>query len=278
MRNIGFLLFFVLVAAEAKDLKTLVLVIASDDQPIYADFHRSWKSYMHLDSEHFESYFIRGNPDLPVEYEVVGDTIWTKTEENRVPGILHKTLVAFGAFFSRLGEFDYILRANLSSFFVFPRLLRFLETLPRENCYSGVYHGGQSRFPYFWSWVCGAGIIFSRDVVQLLVHNREVLLMAKLPDDMVIGSFLEQKKIPLIPGCYREIYSPRDWFEIQPIPEDVFHFRIKIDSADGARKWDGYLHAQLYHMFYGTTDPLQKKRDYSTCCTQGRAVYGQPHW
>lgn len=239
-----------------KELKTLVLIIASDNLPVYAGLKESWKSYMHLDPEHFECYFIRENVKLPTPYAIENDTIWCKTEENLVPGILNKTLLSFKALSPRLSEFDYVLRANLSSFFVFPRLLEFLKTLPRMSCYSGIHHGGGTPL-HTAGWVNGSGIIMSIDLVEMLASNSDSLfnLSPNTPmesvDDVAIGDFFARNGINILSGRYVEIYSASKWHEIKrKIPKDVFHFRI-ITPPPLRCKTDLRIHSQLLYMFYG---------------------------
>jgi len=237
----------ILISAEARELKTLVLVIASDNLPVYADFQKSWRSYMHSDPGHFESYFIKADPHLPTRYEIIGDTIWTQCEESHTPGLLNKTLIAFEAFASRLNEFDYVLRANLSSFFVFPRMLPFLETLPKQNCYCGIYHGGSSRFPHpQWKWANGSGIIFSPDLIKLLLSYKQVLFNSQVVDDVMFGVFFDH--LPIIPSRSVEIYTQFDWFNVvNQMPEDLFHFRIRVEPN---RSLDSYIHSHLLKRFY----------------------------
>ncbi|MCX6988703.1 MAG: hypothetical protein NTZ52_04285 [Chlamydiae bacterium] len=115
--------------------KVLVLIIASDNFPgvdlvfPYPELKKIWRSYMHT-NPNIEAYFIQGDPNLSSPYEIQGDVIWSKTEENLRPGILNKTLLSIECMLPRINEFDYVLRTNLSSFYVFPRLLHFLQTLP----------------------------------------------------------------------------------------------------------------------------------------------------
>src|SRR3990167_3166550 len=126
---------------EAKIPKLLVLIISSDNYPgspfphPYRQLQQVWSSYAHLDPSHVEAYFIRGNPNLTAEVELEGDVLWSRTEECVKPGILNKTILSMEYFLSRLHEFDYVLRTNLSSFYVMPKLLEFLKTLPKNGVY-----------------------------------------------------------------------------------------------------------------------------------------------
>lgn len=217
-----------------REPKTLVLIICSEGLPIYKEFKEVWRSYMHLDPDHFECYFIRANPRLCSETLIEKDEIWSKTEENLIPGILNKTLMSLELLLPRLHEFDFVLRTNLSSFFVFPNLLSFLRNVPREKLYCGIPH-------QFYNppnkWVCGAGIVLSIDLVRELVANKQSMMDLKgkgeldvdyYPDvdDVVIGNFFHQKGIQITPGKYLEIHN--NWEYVKDnIPDDIYHFRIK---------------------------------------------------
>lgn len=260
MKNWIFLCVFLFIRSltsnqlESREIKTLVLIIASDDSPLYAHFQRTWKSYMHLDPEHFECYFIRGNENLPTKYSIEGDTIWSKTKECMTPGVLNKTLLSFAALSSRIDEFDYILRANLSSFFVFPRLLEFLKTLPRQGCYSGIHHGkgGSAGAECLGKWVNGSGMILSVDLVKMLTKHFDALFNYQGPnDDVVIGAVFAMNNIPILLSRYLEIYELSTWNAVKnAIPPDVFHFRIRTEPQITREMVDGYIHSTLLTMFY----------------------------
>lgn len=47
-----------------------------------------------------------------------------------IPGILNKTVKGLEFLQPCFSDFDYILRTNLSSFYVFPKLLNFLHQAP----------------------------------------------------------------------------------------------------------------------------------------------------
>ena len=198
------------IAQEKRDLKILVLIISSDERHLYKKLQKIWKSYMHLDRKHVEAYFIKANRKLHEDFAIKGDVIWSKTKESFRPGILNKTLLTMQHLIPRIDEFDYILRTNLSSFYVFPKLLKFLETLPKKGCYCGAkltsYHGS----PFGW----GCGFILTPDLVKKLVQNKKNLLnMIYDNDDVVIGDFFHQKNIPIIPAPLMEIYSLVEWRE-----------------------------------------------------------------
>jgi hypothetical protein len=226
-------------------IRVLVLIIASDDQPVYPELQKIWRAYMHNDPEHVEAYFIRGNPHLSSSYKVEGDILWTPTAESIKPGILNKTILSLEAFLPRIREeFDYILRTNLSSFYVFPKLLEFLKTCPRKNFYGGSDIGHISTIG------SGCGFLISPDVAELLVRNKHHFLNNRSDyDDVIIGCFLGSRKIPLVHHKRITFTKLADW-QRQRNNLDAFHFRVK--NPDHLRlRDDVYIQAQLLNIFYG---------------------------
>lgn len=234
------------------DIKVLVLIIASDDLPVYLKEQKIWRSYMHYNPKHIEAYFIKGNPHLSNNYEIKGDTIWSKTEESLNPGILNKTVSSLEAMLPRMHEFDYVVRTNLSSFYVFPQLLNFLKTLPRNKCYSGPCH-------YIWNdqfmFAGGYGFILSRDVAQLFVQEKKALLeqgkMLGVNDDVAIGAFLKNENIHLIAhnrtilSSIAEFNNYKDFFS-----DKKFLFRLKNDVSKLRATDEVYIQKQMFKKFY----------------------------
>ena len=179
------------------DMKILVLISSSDDQPIYPECEKIWRAYMHLDPDHVEAYFFKSNPDLDVECEIQGDIIWAQAETSGAPGGMQKTLRSMEHLLPRMHEFDYVIRTTVPSFIYFPRLFDFLESLPRTGCCSADKCTLEVTFPAGWF------IIFSPDLVELLVEKKKELWNFTCPDDHLIGFFLATHNIPIIhvPSC-----------------------------------------------------------------------------
>lgn len=234
--------------SHAQDIKTLVLIIASEQLPIYVELQKIWKAYMHSDPEHFEVYFIKGDAKLPNLYTIDNDIIWSQTDDWWIPqsaGILNKTLLSLEAMVPRLHEFDYVLRTNLSSFYVFPRLLDFLKTLPKQRCYCGSRVGNTEI-------ASGCGFIMSTDVAQLLINNKDQLMGQKhTEDDMIIGTFFAQEELRLIPHNRVDLLTLKAWKNIKKnIPQHEFHFRVK-NADDQLRMTDElFIQRKLVKMFY----------------------------
>jgi hypothetical protein len=230
-----------------KDIKVLVLIIASDQFPVYVELQKIWRSYMHLDPKHVEAYFIKGNEHLSTTAKIEGDIIWSKTSDGWIPasgGILNKTILSLEMMLPRIDEFDYILRTNLSSFYIFPRLLKFLKTLPKSRCYCGSHIGDGKTGS-------GCGFFMSPDLVKMLVHNKHNFWdITRIGDDVAIGNFLRKQGIRLLPQKRMDFFSLSDWYNKGSIPRDVFQFRVKNNEHELRLTDDIFIQTQLLKMFY----------------------------
>lgn len=244
----------------AKDPKVLVLIIASDNTEAYLELQKVWRSYMHSDPEHVEAYFIRGNPNLSTPYEIKGDDLFVKTEESYTPGIFNKTVLSMEVFLPKMKEYDYVIRTNLSSFYVLPRLLNFLKSQPKEKYYSGI----QMHLPPQWNpqfglvnFVSGAGIILSSDLVEMLVREKEEVfkLNTIMPDDVLIGWFFQNKAIYSKHAGRTDFQTKEEFVAAKGnIPNDSFHFRAKSNynfrSSEEIFADEIFIDRELVKMFY----------------------------
>ena len=233
----------------SSNLKILNLIIASDQYPIYLEFQSTWRSYMHLYPGIIESYFLKCNPKLKTVCEIDKDIIWSKFHDGWPPqsaSIINKTLVALEKLYNKLDEFDYILRTNLSSFYIFPRFLEFLENLPKNKCYCGSQINPREKIG------SGSGFIISKDVAKLLVKNKyEMLDKKNMYDDELIGHFLNKKGIHLITHERINIENYDTWLKTKDnIPQDLFQFRIKTGSPKWRLQHDLEIHKFLLKTFY----------------------------
>lgn len=249
----SFVLFFGIAQAEneyksPKPVKLLVLIIASDHFPVYVAMQKVWKAYMNYDPQHVEAYFIRADPNLPTLFSVEENVIWSKTDEGWPPasaGIINKTILSMEAMLPRLHEFDYVLRTNLSSFYVFPKLLQVLQGMPRQKFYFGSNTGAGSV------WGSGCGFILSTDLVRLMVQHKDEFIGNKNHDDVLVGQFLHKKGIKLIQHKRHDLLNMNDWNAIKDkLPSDIFQYRVKNDDKVRLVQ-DIYMQTGLLERIYG---------------------------
>lgn len=240
-------------AQEPAKKKILLLIIASDNFPVYEQFQKCWRSYMHSDPEHIEAYFVKGDPLLREKVKIDGDIIWCKTAEGfapQSPALINKTIMAFETLLPRIQqEFDYVIRTSVSCFYHLPRLFAFLDTLPPNKCYAGSNTGPGSDV------ISGAGIILSPDLVEMLVYNKYNFWNRTDPDDCLIGFFFRKFRTPLHLHRRINIESLDQWNAMKSnisSPDD-FQFRVKTDIHNFYHRIpdDITIYSELCEMFYG---------------------------
>jgi len=212
-----------------------------------------------------------------------GNNIIVNCQESFIPGILIKTIKAL-EFIEANYSYDYLLRSNLSSFFRFDRLLQHVKALNNRNkVYQGFqgYHeylsnenskipsmgeipriprsnveksaGELKILPITVPFISGAGILMSKDVVQLLIEKQSSLNYS-LIDDVAIGDFMQKFGIILHntgKNCrydfINETRSNMSEDKIRLLSPSIFHFRIKNRKN---RDLDLIVMEKLYRIFY----------------------------
>ena len=86
--------------------------------------------------------------------------------------------------------YDYLLTTTSSCFWVLPKLKIILTQLPKTGIYFGSTAYPEPKYGNA-IFVSGSGIIMSRDVVQLLINDIDILSQDKdTPDDVIISKCL----------------------------------------------------------------------------------------
>jgi hypothetical protein len=194
-------------------MKVLMLVISSQTQPVYRHHKAIWETYMKSHPD-IECYFIEFNPSI-LSPLLTSNTLFLRGRET-YQGILDKTFRALD-YFTRRKHYDYVIRTNLSSVWIFPKLMRFLETAPRTGLYGGSIGNNQP-----WPYISGAGITFSWDIVQTLLQNRHLAYANNFIDDVDIGLACLQLGIPTTPIPRIDIQSEEDMYK------EGFQYRVRF--------------------------------------------------
>lgn len=224
------------------DLRILMLILASDAEPIHIEFQKSWRRYMHRNSQ-VECYFYKGDPNLDCESKIVDDTLWIKIQEN-LNNVYEKTVRAFKYFEKDLEKYDYVFRPNLSSFVAIDKYLQYCATIPKKRLVSGII-GNYNGFPY----PSGCGFTMSSDVVAELVRDNPPNVYL---DDVSIGKWLQTKSIPIHLAPRGDFTSGLVASCITTSPfEKLFHFRVRNPD----RNLDIEIHNILFNVYYGLQTP-----------------------
>lgn len=110
--------------------KIINLIIASRAKH-YDIFTYCWLQYMNSNPE-VKSFFLYSDPTIENDLLIDTNSITYKCEESLIPGILFKTIAA-EKFCQKHMTYDYVLRTNLSSFIIFPRLLKYLDQYTKTD-------------------------------------------------------------------------------------------------------------------------------------------------
>jgi len=174
--------------SDAKPMKVLLLILSSDTNPIYIEYQKQWKRYMHS-HPCFESYFYKASPSIETPYVLEGDCLTIQMEE-RMDTIFEKTVRALEFFKDRFSEFTFISRPNLSSFFILDRYATFLQTLPRETMVEGV-----QLHDYGYDFPSGCGYTITPDVALIILQSKQAQYHM---DDVTIGKICHDNTIPIV--------------------------------------------------------------------------------
>lgn len=173
--------------SSGQNIKILILV-ASCNNPIYYNkiinkgILKTWDS---TKTDNTDTYYYYGNnPNQDID----NNKILLKTDES-LKSLGKRTLECF-EFCLKEFPFDYIYRTNVSSYIHKKNLYEFLMDKPLVNFYCGVKGNFKGHIPF----ASGAGMCFSRDVIEYLVNNK-YNLDTNLIDDVAIGKLL--KDIPI---------------------------------------------------------------------------------
>lgn len=151
-----------------------------------------------------------------------------------------KTLAAFEWALANK-EFDYLSRPQANVFIHKTELVKYIQTLPDENVFDTIEVAATPTARH-WSWGCGT--LYSRDVVQKLVDNRNNW-RHDLMEDMATGYLIDELGIPYRKGrlcsvdkqiegwqatCYETpSFQFKDFSEIVKA-EGQYYYRCKQDD------------------------------------------------
>ncbi len=222
--------------------KVLILVVSSQHSPYDVMPYTSLSTWDSIEVENIETIYYFGNPikenndkfiyfDVQECYQTMGK----------------KTLLAF-EWALQNKEFDYVLRANASTFVDKKKLIEYIQSLPDENVANGLVVTEGHQYEHTWLW--GLHYILSKDVVQKMVEAKDRLDVTVM-DDVGLSKMLHELNVPLtnIRSCtidkvlngWRFLCygSPslefEDWADVKKL-DNQFLYRVKQDNARWADK------------------------------------------
>lgn len=227
-----------------KVVKILMLIIATDIFLLYRNLIEILRSYLPIYKGNIDYYFLHAKPDndymwkdTDKDYRIIGDCLYVKGNETFKPGILDKTLKGMRVF--NLDKYDFFIRTNISSFYIFDKFLPYISTLPRKRLYcspalSWVLTEDGQRF-----YGSGSIIILSIDVAKYLCTEGRILTgREKDFDDIVIGRELWYGggyKLMDLPFQYN-VFDITDENQIQKAaddcPSETIYVKVRNDKIN----------------------------------------------
>ena len=223
-------------------MKVLVLVIYSEEVSVYKEHLECWRKYSRS-HPCFDVFFITLSNKVE-NITLANDMLFIPGEES-LKNITYKTVKAFEVF--QAFRYDFVLRTNLSSFWIFENLLPVLETFPKEGLLAGELINGDM--------VSGAGMFLTWDLCRLLVQTYKHLENYQViwPDDARISHFLRElfqvRFLQTSPSRFDILENPKKE-QFDAIPLNTFHIRVRVCDEKGDRSLEPQIMNQLYDRFY----------------------------
>jgi hypothetical protein len=218
--------------------KVVVLIMASDHSQHYKGLQLGWKAYMHTYPSEIRAYFVKANPELKGSYLFDGDTIYTQGNERGHEGLSIKTMRAIEAL-TEIEPYEYLIRTVLYSFYDLKALLKFVDRLPKLNVYCGskaVWHNSTSNIEIPTTYVSSAGIILSKDVVDIIhqgLLNAPLDTVRSVPTDALLGTILSGR-VDILAAPRVDLYDIGEFQDVYKASVDgvTFHWTFRGSSSN----------------------------------------------
>ena len=198
-----------------------MLVISSDNFPVYRQQRDIWRLYMNSHPD-VDCWFVQYDPLTFVTVRTQDTLVFRGVE--RYGTIFKKTVDSIAYCLART-SYDYVVRTNLSSVWDFQSLLAYLESAPRERYYAGQL-GVHAESGI--SFASGAGFILSADVARTLLAHQHLGRTLKEYDDVAVAACLRAAGVSPQPLPRVDFVSLAHYdAHHTEIPPGAFHFRMK---------------------------------------------------
>lgn len=224
-------------------MRVLVLVISDNSLPVYARNREAIRRCVFNSHPDFDCYFVDSDPNIDAS-RLDGDTFISKSD----PGfktIVQKTSDAI-EFFTATTDYDFVLRTNVSSFWVFSLLSPVIKTLPKAKCIHGVIaDAGTTHF------VSGAGLLMSVDIAKQVCKTWRHYDCQY--DDIAISKIAIDAGATLVPGIRMDLPDGLACLSSNWAMEyKNYHYRVKCINSD-RRHEEADVMCKLYEMHANNT-------------------------
>jgi hypothetical protein len=207
-----------------------MLVLASDNQPLYREFRKIWQSYCNINKEIKVLFYYGASPGLnPTD----NDLVFPDIKETYYPGMIQKMIRALEHINTHY-NYTYLIRTNLSTFWDLDSTLPFTQKLPTENLLQGMFR----HIKPTESFISGTALFLSKDMTDHMIRDQELIIKKKLGEDHAITDYfkldknIQPKRILPHYGLIMEHYNTYNSREIdqaiiQAKKLNYIHYRIK---------------------------------------------------
>ena len=232
----------------AKSYYRAIILILASESTLYNAFKNIYTEYMSSNSN-IKVYFVyAGNVSfVPQEH----DLIYQELKECVIQPHPTKKVVRALQYINSVHDYDFLIRTNLSTFWVFDKLLDRLNTLPTTKTISGRIGYLSPRY------VVGSDMVVTKDLVDILAYNPAKTYLEHngkyIPEDRILSEFFTNH-------CAAQILDGQDYVQnienstLQSLYKDseeisscIDHFRVK-NVAD--RSLDLKIHEILLNRYY----------------------------
>ena len=247
---------------------TIILILSSDNLPIYKYNKLIWKEYMNTNNEIlplFVEYDTNINQDIILIKKE--NLLLVRGEEKfDCETIFNKTIKALKFCYENY-KFTYILRTNLSTFWVYNNLLNFLKLHNKRNYIYGwkVYHENNNGVREYF--ISGTGIIiYSRLVPLIFNHNEFKCIM----DDVEISKFYEENNIELKDArkhnsnyLFKFEYDNKELIDANLNKINDYNICFRVKSTSDREINDKYVLDNLLLKYYNKSVNLKDNKFYN---------------
>lgn len=209
-------------------MKVVVLVIASPGAE-YECMKTVWQHHWQESSRWFDDacmWFVHGRHADSFAGRspcALHDKVYEEVEESFIPGILDKTLLSMKDALEEAGA-DVIVRTNLSSVYLWPKLADFLHK--QVAAAGGTAAAWVAGYSPDRSHLSGCNLIMSRAAAEAVL-NLQGSLRRDLIDDVAISALCRAQRIPVRWVCRLDLLGDIAVLENTEDLRQVFHVRIK---------------------------------------------------
>ena len=181
------------------------LVLYSPD-PIYTTMYELTRQYYARFAPDVTTIYYCFNSTIAEEVELRDDVLYVQGTESYIPGILVKTLKAFGYVLQHY-TFDYLIRSNISTIVDIPLLSEYFDSndLQYGGKWVDLYHHPNNAL-----YASGTSILFSYETLRKVMDLKQHCNLGWI-DDYALGALLHTH-LPEV----KQTYLPLETFFIVP--------------------------------------------------------------